>query len=56
MMIPDSHKTFRYYTLPGETEIGSAVEQPVKGYPGACATDCRQGDVSDHPLFSIISR
>jgi len=42
-MSPYSHKTCRYYTLPGETEIGYAGEQPVKGYPGACAMDCRRG-------------
>ncbi len=28
-----------YWTLPGETEVGSAGEQPAKGYPGQAHQD-----------------
>ena len=46
---------WRYYQTPGETEIGSAEEQPVKGYPGACATNCRWGDaLRSFPLLTCF--
>ena len=48
-------------TLPGETEAGSAGEQPAKGYPGAahrddesCRTTGRAWERPSHALLQLI--